>query len=253
MKVRSYSELVRRIGTAAANRNLEIAVLGEIEHFGVNYPILMLRLGCGDIPVCVSAGIHGDEPAGVEAAARFIEGQGPTRDLVDRFSITVYPCDNPSGYELGTRENARGIDLNREFRKNDASPEVKLLMDSLATCNYQLFYEMHEDVDSPGFYLYELAADRDKQVGHLIVERAREMQIPINTDAQIEDMPASGGIINAQRAQLPVENLPKAVYLYHACANHVITMEPPASLLSLEKRVNIQLIGLDIALRMHAD
>jgi len=230
-------------------------VLGEVEFAGTAYPLLMLRMGRGPVPACVSAGIHGDEPAGVEAVVKLLDGEGPPSGLLERFTLTVYPCDNPSGYELRTRSNARGVDLNREFRKDDASPEVALLMRSLVPCDFRLVYEMHEDVDSPGLYLYELAEDQHKEVGPEIVRAAEEIGIPINLASEIEGMPARGGVINRRSVNrpMPMTNLPKALYLYQSCADHVITMEPPASVVPMEKRVAILLKGLEIALRSEVD
>src|SRR5262249_23388327 len=56
--------------------------------------------------VYISAGIHGDEPAGPLAALRLLkENKWP-----ENVSIWLCPCLNPVGFTLNRRENGDGID-----------------------------------------------------------------------------------------------------------------------------------------------
>ncbi len=54
--------------------------------------------------------VHGDEPAGI-AVARLVIGSRPLADA----NILVIPDLNPDGVLAGTRQNAHGVDLNRNF------------------------------------------------------------------------------------------------------------------------------------------
>jgi protein MpaA len=54
--------------------------------------------------------VHGNEPAGVRVARRLINS-APARNA----AIWVIPSLNPDGIAAGTRGNARGVDLNRNF------------------------------------------------------------------------------------------------------------------------------------------
>lgn len=63
-----------------------------------------------ELKVLVVGDIHGDEPAGMRIARRLIAGATPPRT-----ELLVVPTINPDGLAAGTRGNARGVDLNRNF------------------------------------------------------------------------------------------------------------------------------------------
>jgi murein peptide amidase A len=60
--------------------------------------------------VLVVGTVHGDEPAGVRVARRLIAAPSQRR-----VALWVVPTLNPDGLAAGTRGNARGVDLNRNF------------------------------------------------------------------------------------------------------------------------------------------
>lgn len=75
-------------------------------------PIVATVSGNADAPlrVLVVGCVHGDEPAGVRIARRLIASATPRRT-----ALWVVPSLNPDGLAAGTRGNARGVDLNRNF------------------------------------------------------------------------------------------------------------------------------------------
>jgi protein MpaA len=73
-------------------------------------PIRAVEVGDpGGTPVVVVGCIHGDEPGGM-AVARALERLSP-RGL----DLWIVPTLNPDGLAAGTRGNAHGVDLNRNF------------------------------------------------------------------------------------------------------------------------------------------
>jgi murein endopeptidase len=73
-------------------------------------PLRALELGFrGATRILVVGCIHGGECAG-EAVVRRLEARPPTRA-----DIWVVPSLNPDGAAAGTRQNGRGVDLNRNF------------------------------------------------------------------------------------------------------------------------------------------
>ncbi len=60
------------------------------------------------IRIGVFAAIHGDEPAGAFAAARFLLELAKQPALAENFHLQVYPICNPTGFEDNTRQSRRG-------------------------------------------------------------------------------------------------------------------------------------------------
>jgi murein peptide amidase A len=75
-------------------------------------PIVLFRSGppSADLKLLVVGDVHGDERAGMRIARRLIAA-----DPVGGAEIMVVPTVNPDGVAAGTRGNARGVDLNRNF------------------------------------------------------------------------------------------------------------------------------------------
>jgi len=78
--------------------------------------------------VRLASTIHGDEPVQLENLVNLVEyltnnyGVDPVvTDLVDNTEIHIVPCLNPDGNVAGTRTNANGQDLNRDYPVPDGS------------------------------------------------------------------------------------------------------------------------------------
>lgn len=242
---------MKRLRNIAAMPSVEMVHIGDFESGGRAYPMFYLLLGTpgsGRKNVMIDAGIHGDEPGGVEAALRFLEQNATNDTLLGHFAFTVFACNNPTGWERDTRENADGIDLNRQFNVRKSAPEAALIAQALQGKCFDLLFEMHEDIDSPGFYMYEIAEDPATFLGEKIIEAVEAAGCPINRDECVEGLPANGGLIRPKTIRYRKTRLPLAIYAWRTCGGHVLTLEPPASKLSLEERVRIELMGLTIAL-----
>ena len=59
---------------------------------------------------------HGDEPQGKYLIEKYLESNfSPSKSKILRRGVLFIPCLNPDGMQLGTRTNANGVDLNRNF------------------------------------------------------------------------------------------------------------------------------------------
>ena len=96
----------------ATARLAAVAALGfpEIGRSAEDRPIFGRRLGGAGAPLLVMGGIHGDEPASVDAllalAGRLGAGAPP---------LWLLPAANPDGLARGRKNSARDVDLNRNF------------------------------------------------------------------------------------------------------------------------------------------
>lgn len=128
----------------------------EIACVGAPRTLLCVEVGDATAPtIALAAGVHGDEPAGPAALLAMLED-----DAFDpRYAYRIYPCTNPSGYALGTRASAEGIDVNRTFGRGGQSPEARAIVTANRDRKFALSLDLHEDCDAVGFYCYDYTSD----------------------------------------------------------------------------------------------
>ncbi|HEV7934762.1 MAG TPA: M14 family zinc carboxypeptidase [Actinomadura sp.] len=107
------------------------------------------RLAERGLPILwVTANVHGDEPSGTEAALRVLRDLGDRSDcaaarILDNAVVIVLPTQNPDGRTAGTRQNAYGFDMNRDwFARTQPETDGKLSM--LNTYPPVLYIDAHE-------------------------------------------------------------------------------------------------------------
>lgn len=202
----------------------------HIEHYGEQdgCPLLaMTKRTSGMRPkVYLSSGIHGDEPAPPLALLQMLE----ERAFDSRASWVICPLLNPSGFMKGTRENAQGLDLNRDY-KEARSPEIRA---HIAWLQKQPPFEvaicLHEDWESTGFYLYELNPDNLPSLAENIISAAA-LVAAIDRSPIIDGREsAAPGIIRPVSDPLLRESWPEAIYLRAHHSGLTYTLESPSSL-----------------------
>ena len=181
------------------------------------------------IRIAIFAMIHGDEPAGALAAARFLHELAAAPGLAENFLLHVYPICNPTGFEDNHRHSRSGQDLNREFWKTSAEPEVQLLERELRNGHFNGLIQLHTDDTSAGMYGFVR--------GHTLTENllrpalaAAGKVLPRNVNAQIDGFAARDGIIYDQyegslAAPLEIEPVPFEIVLetpHHAPMNQQV-------------------------------
>ncbi|MFO8011945.1 MAG: DUF2817 domain-containing protein [Phycisphaerae bacterium] len=78
-------------------------------------PLVLYRFSRWGGGTLVIGGIHGNEPTSAEVAGRLVAMLAEDPDGWDDAPVAVLPRANPDGLACGTRVNARGVDLNRNF------------------------------------------------------------------------------------------------------------------------------------------
>ncbi len=181
----SHDVRVREVACAGAPRTLLCAELGDAAARSIH----------------LSAGVHGDEPAGVLALLQLVEN----RALDDAFSYRIWPCTNPTGFDARTRTSGEGVDINRTFARGGTSPEARAIVMSNRDRKFVLALDLHEDDEAQETYCYEYG---DGVIGERIAPRC------LRPDA-LEEAQLLGG-------------LSLSLLLRRGAAAHVLTLETAA-------------------------
>lgn len=180
----------------------------------------------------LSAGMHGDEPAGPLAALELLR-----EGFFDGRPWIVCPALNPTGLAAGTRANAAGVDLNRDYLAL-RSPEVAAHTAWLAGRPAPtLFVSLHEDWESTGFYFYEINQGPDQPERAAAILAAVRPWMMTEPAAKIDDhdIRSPGWIYHPAEADAP-EHWPEAIFLAKRGCPVSFTFETPSAAL-LEDRV----------------
>ncbi len=78
-------------------------------------PITLELFGTGPDTMLIFGGIHGNEPNSAALARRLADDLARNPQLWRGRTIGIIPAANPDGLDRGTRSNANGVDLNRNF------------------------------------------------------------------------------------------------------------------------------------------
>lgn len=118
-------------------------------------PIRSLTLGQGQRKVLFVGGIHGDETEGAYTTTQLPIAFTHTA-LVDSVTLTIVEDTNPDGRAAGTRDNANGVDVNRNFPASNfdgsdpksgrsplSQPEARALHDLINRVKPNLVIVMH--------------------------------------------------------------------------------------------------------------
>lgn len=227
-------------GRAAAEAGFHQRVLEET----AAGPLAVWERGDAGPSVYLSAGMHGDEPAGPLALLEMIES-GALPHVI-RWSLC--PAVNPTGLALGTRENADGIDLNRDYlRRSTAEVQAHAAwLESRPVPN--LFISLHEDWEARGFYFYEINLGPDIPARAAAILDAVKPWFEPDAGHEIDGHSprAPGWIYHEAEADVP-EGWPEAIFLAKLGCQLSFTFETPSHA-PLDQRVAAHLAAVRAAL-----
>lgn len=176
--------------SAAGWQSIGISVQGR--------PIRALTLGHGPRRVLFIGGIHGDEAEGAYTTAE-LPAAFDAAGLADAVTLTIIEDANPDGRAAGTRGNANGVDVNRNFPASNfdagnpvngglplSQPESRAVYDAIERLSPDLVISSHAWADRE-FINFDGPA-------RATAERfAAESGLPIEESTQFAPTPGSLG------------------------------------------------------------
>lgn len=236
-----WAEFPTAFAAAATRCGFEPEVLLEVEDGAIT-----AWERKGDSPVVyISAGMHGDEPAGPLALLKMMEDGWLPGD----FHWLICPALNPGGLALGTRENREGRDLNRDYliqQSLEIAAHARWLSRKSVPA---LFVSLHEDWETQGFYFYEINLGADDQARSLNILDSVAPFFQAETGPEIDghEARAPGWIFHCAEADLP-DAWPEAIWLAKKGCPLSFTFETPSQA-ELTQRVRAHVAGLGSILR----
>lgn len=232
----NWADFPAKFASAAQSSGFEHEILLETEDGAIT---AWERKSDGPV-VYLSAGIHGDEPAGPMALLEMMEAGW--------FSENVHwlmcPALNPEGLSIGTRENRNGHDLNRDYflrQSLEISAHARWLSRKPVP---SLFVSLHEDWESEGFYFYEINLNcEDNARSHRILDSIAPI-FPAEPGPEIDghEVREAGWIFHCAEADLPDE-WPEAIWLAKKGCPLSFTFETPSQA-KLSERVRAHITGM---------
>jgi len=187
---------------AVAERSpyLDYCEIGPFRHGERSYclPRFLFREPGNDeeaVRIGIFAAIHGDEVETAHAALAFLKRLLENPERARGYHLCLYPVCNPTGVEDGTRHSRSGLDLNREFWKGSAQPEVHYLERELGVLGFQGVVALHQDDTTHGVYAFVRGATLTEALARPAIEAA-EAFLPRAGGEVIDNFPARDGLIH---------------------------------------------------------
>lgn len=242
----SYNDLEKRWKALRARDDLSVR---EVACIGAPRTLLCAEVGEQTKPaIALASGVHGDEPAAPWALLALVENG----DLHAGYAYRIWPCTNPSGYALGTRESADGVDINRSFGRGGQTPEARAIITANRNRKFPLSLDLHEDTDADGFYCYEYG---DAGIGRFVIDTVRASGFPIqdlgrcDLGAPFERTELDDGVVRptSESEIAAIGGLSYNLSLSRHAAQCVLTFETPVKL-PWEARIEIHRIAVKAAI-----
>lgn len=224
--VKYYSALKK----ACERLDIHVTIVGDVGP----YKFVKLVINPDVEPtLLITAGIHGDEPAGPYGVVEWLT----KAEYPDDLRIIIIPLINPSGFDDNERNNGDDRDLNRGFNiRKRPTVELKLLEKALNGESLSLLLSLHEDRGHGGIYLYH--ADVDEDVCRRILDDCSKV-IPIVTEKSIYGDECERGMIYVGLKNKDPKHVNSLENALQALGVAQITFETPA-LAEFNKRSSLQ-------------
>jgi len=218
-RAHDYTAIITRWLNLAKKGKFLVRVIAAIE----GYDVLGIRSLLKNGPVTyLSAGIHGDEPAGVWGMLEWCE---ENLDYLKRAAWFIFPCLNPWGLVENQRCAPSGKDLNRSFQtKTDAT--ITGWKQFIGSKRFTHAITLHEDFDARGIYAYQLGGESLSTLKTTLTYCSPI--IPLEARPVIDNMAVKSGIIRLFNKPGNISGLPEARCLFAHHTKQVYIFESPS-------------------------
>lgn len=181
---------VDRIGATVEGRPLQLVQVGAPA------PKSVRQAAKGSV-LMYNCSIHGDENSGREACMQLARDMAfstdPSVGRLLRATTVLFLNSNPDGWAADTRQNANGIDINRDFMKVE-TPEGRAIVETIRDWKPDVLNDLHEYgpreyYDTDLMHLWP----RNRQVDSVVYRLAKRMNIAYSAPL-VESLGYSSGI-----------------------------------------------------------
>ena len=241
----SYAKYVFELKKLCHIHKIDIDIIGyeDFEKIGQKYPLYRITVNptIGK-RMCIVAGVQAYEIAGPLSMLEIFSN--PQEIFNKHVSYRIYPCINPTSFDLRQRMDDDGVDLNELTKQSLRSKkyrEVKAFHDDIKEWNMDIFLSLHEDVDLKEFYAYVFESkDKPEPVYEKIVNRWKDDFGGVLKDKKIYgDKDQDGLVINVH------DNSFEDYLFTNNMAKLALCTETPG-LLPLENRIRMDVDNIRI-------
>lgn len=250
-----YRQFIHDFTQAISNLGASVSSIGSFTHQGQPVYLHASNLGTGSKRMLITAGVHGEEPAGPLGLLGFVKNN--LHQYLKEYAFTIIPVLNPVGFEKGKRRGSTRRDLNRYFGKKENFPENKIIEKFLTNKKFDHHIDMHEDSSEDAIYMYEtgngVINEKILAWAYEFLSTIEKRGIPVNQKGSIYGAQNSRGVIyrkNGVKSNARLRRIGALVpyLIFENISQRGTTLETPA-LVPLEKRVQIQIEHLDFWLK----
>lgn len=172
----SYAKYIFELEKLCHIHKIEIEIIGyeDFEKIGQKYPLYRITVNpMAAKRMCIVAGVQAYEIAGPLSMLEIFSS--PHEIFNSQISYRIYPCINPTSFDLRQRMDDDGVDLNEltmQSIRGRKYGEVKIFYNDIKDWPMDIFISLHEDVDLKEFYAY-VFEDKTEEIYRIIINRWR--------------------------------------------------------------------------------
>ncbi len=239
----SYTKYIFELKKLCHIHKIDIKIIGykDFKEIGQRYPIYRIIVNPkAKNKICITAGVHGHEIAGPLCMLEIFSN--PKKYFNRKISYQIYPCINPTSFDLRQRMNSDGVDLNELTKLSlhgKKYSEVKAFYDDIKYWPMDIFLTLHEDVDLNEFYAY-VFENKPEPIYRKIIERWRtSFNGILNKKTIYGDKVIDGLIIN-------IHDKSFEDHLYSNKMTRIAICTETPGLLPLENRIRMNIDNIKI-------